>query len=265
MPASTRPSEGWGVLHLFLRVDRAVAASLPASAGKDFADTLRRLVDDPSLQVHLFAVLGHKGDVMVMALAEDLSDLRRLQTTIATCELGPALELAWSYVSLTETSEYTPTAEEERERLAAKGVTGSDLDRRVEQFEDRMATYNRHKLYPLMPEWEVACFYPMSHRRIGDDNWYRLPFEERRALMHEHGRSGRAFTGRVLQLVTGSTGLDDWEWGVTLFAHDLADVKEIVYQLRFDEASARFGEFGPFVVGLRRTPEELTRELGVDG
>ncbi len=263
MPGSSRPSQGWGVLHLFLRVSRP-AAGLPASAGKDFAGALRRLVDDEALQVHLFAVIGHKADVMVMALAEDLNNLRRLQTTIATCELGPALELPWSYLSLTETSEYTPRGAEERERLASKGVTGPDLDRRVEQFEERMATYNRHKLYPLLPQWEVACFYPMAHRRAGADNWYRLPFEERRALMHEHGRSGRAFTGRVLQLVTGSTGLDDWEWGVTLLAHDVADIKEIVYQLRFDEASARYGEFGPFVLGLRRTPEELTGELGLD-
>ncbi len=264
MPGSIRPSQGWGVLHLFLRVDRAATASLPASAGKDLTESLRRLVDDEALQVHLFAVLGHKADIMLMALAEDLSDLRRLQTTIATCELGTALELPWSYLSLTETSEYTPTGSEERERLRAKGVTGADLERRVEQFEVRTATYNHHRLYPQLPEWEVVCFYPMTHRRVGEDNWYRLPFEERRVLMHEHGRSGRAFSGRVIQLVSGSTGLDDWEWGVTLFAHDLADLKDIVYRLRFDEASARYGEFGPFVVGLRRTPEDLTRELGLD-
>lgn len=264
MSGSARPSQGWGVLHLFLRVDRAATRSLPASAAKDFTETLRRLVDDPALQVHLFAVLGHKADIMVMALAEDLGDLRRLQTAFATCELGAALQLPWSYVSLTETSEYTPTGSEERERLSAKGVTGADLERRVEQFNARMATYNQHRLYPQLPEWEVACFYPMTHRRDGEDNWYRLSFEERRALMHEHGRSGRAFSGRVLQLVSGSTGLDDWEWGVTLLAHDLADLKEIVYRLRFDEASARYGEFGPFVVGLRRTPEDLASELGLD-
>lgn len=264
MPGSARPSQGWGVLHLFIRVDRAAARSLPASAAKDFTETLRRLVADPALQVHLFAVLGHKADIMVMALAEDLGDLRRLQTTIATCELGAALQLPWSYVSLTETSEYTPTGSEERERLSAKGVTGADLERRIEQFEVRMAAYNHHRLYPQLPEWEVACFYPMTHRRVGEDNWYRLSFEERRALMHEHGRSGRAFSGRVLQLVSGSTGLDDWEWGVTLLAHDLTDLKEIVYRLRFDEASARYGDFGPFVIGLRRSPEDLTPELGLD-
>jgi hydrogen peroxide-dependent heme synthase len=127
-----------------------------------------------------------------------------------------------------------------------------------------MAKYTEDKLHPRMPEWELACFYPMSHRREGDDNWYRLDFEERRRLMHEHGKSGRAYTGRVLQLVAGSTGLDDWEWGVTLFAHDLADLKDIVYTMRYDEASARFAEFGPFWIGMRRDPVELVGEIGLE-
>ncbi len=261
MADPARPAEGLGVLHLFLTVDRAAAAELPVTAAKDFAATLDRAAADPDLQLHVFSVLGHKADVMLMALSEDLSRLRRLQSELAACELAPAIDLGWSYLSLTETSEYTPTADSYREELADKGVAGEDLERRVADFAERMAEYNRHKLYPDMPEWEIACFYPMSHRRTGEDNWYRLPFEERRRLMHEHGRSGRAFTGRVLQLVTGSTGLDDWEWGVTLFAHDISDVKEVVYRLRFDEASARFAEFGPFVVGLRRSPSQLIEEL----
>jgi hydrogen peroxide-dependent heme synthase len=264
MREPVRPSEGLGVLHLFLRVDRSVAVSLPPGAGTDLAARLRKAVDDTEVQVHLFSALGHKADIMVFALAEEVDALRRLQTQIVTSELGPALELTWSYLSLTETSEYTPTAESQREYLEEKGVTGEDLERRVEEFAERMATYNKHKLYPEMPEWEVACFYPMSHHREGDDNWYTLDFDRRRDLMHEHGRSGRAYTGRVLQLVTGSTGLDDWEWAVTLFAHNIADLKEIVYSMRYDEASARYAEFGPFVVGLRRDPEELVRELGFE-
>lgn len=263
MPQPTTPTEGLGVLHLLLRIDRTVAGELADTAGKDLAATLERLADDHGLQVHLFSTLGHKSDVMVFALARDLNDLRRLQTSIQTCEAAPALDLAWSYLSLTETSEYTPTAEGYREELVEKGVEGEDLERRVEEFAERMAEYQRNKLYPEMPAWEVACFYPMSHRRDRDDNWYSLPFEERRRLMHEHGRSGRAYTGRVLQLVSGSTGIDDWEWGVTLFAHDVADLKDIVYQMRYDEASARFAEFGPFVVGIRRTPEELVTDLGL--
>lgn len=259
----TTPREGLGVLHLLLRVDRAAAAALPVTAGKDLAATLQQLVDDADLQVHLFAALGHRADAMVIALARDLNALRRLQTALATSGAGPALDVTWSYLSLTETSEYTTTPEQYREELAARNTSGDDADRRVEEFAERTAEYNRHKLEPDMPRWNVACFYPMSHRRSGEDNWYRLPFEERKRLMHEHGRSGRAYTGRVLQLVTGSTGLDDWEWGVTLFAHDIADVKDIVYRLRYDEASARYAEFGPFFIGLRRDPDELVRELGL--
>jgi hydrogen peroxide-dependent heme synthase len=255
------PSEGWGVLHLFVRVDHGAASSLPPGAAKDLVATLDHWQE--RVQLHLFSALGHKADLMLVALDADLGRLRALQTAVLAGAAGPALRLEWSYLSLTEGSEYTPGAEEYREELAAKGVEDPDLARRVEEFVERMAKYTDDKLHPRMPAWPVACFYPMSHRREGSDNWYSLDFEERKRLMHEHGRSGRAYTGRVLQLVSGSTGLDDWEWGVTLFAHDVADLKRIVYQLRYDEASARFAEFGPFVVGLRRSPEALVREIGL--
>jgi hydrogen peroxide-dependent heme synthase len=261
VPEPVRPGEGWGVLHLFLRVDHAAVPTLPAGAAKDLVATMERWCE--RTQLHLFSVLGHKADIMVMALDEDLSVLRALQTDLTATEAAGAVSLSWSYLSLTESSEYTQTPDEYRDYLATEGVSGADLDRRVEQFAERMAKYNEDKLHPRMPEWELACFYPMSHRREGEDNWYSLGFEERRRLMHEHGRSGRAYTGRVLQLVAGSTGLDDWEWGVTLFAHDLADLKDIVYTMRYDEASARFAEFGPFVIGLRRDPAELVREVGL--
>jgi peroxiredoxin len=253
--------EGWGVLHLFLHVDPAAAAELPPGAAKEFAATLGRWHDD--IQLHAFSVLGHKADVMLMALDEDLATLRRFQTEVLATAAAPAVTLEWSYLSITEGSEYTATPEQYREEMAAKGLEGEELDRRVEQFAERMATYNEDKLHPDMPRWELACFYPMSHRREGDDNWYALPFEERKRLMHEHGKSGRAYTGRVIQLVSGSTGLDDWEWGVSLFAHDLADLKSIVYTLRYDEASVRYAEFGPFVIGIRRQPSELVAEIGL--
>jgi hydrogen peroxide-dependent heme synthase len=256
-----RPGEGWAVLHLFLRVDHAAVAGLPPGAAKDLAATLERW--QGRTQLHVFSTMGHKADVMLMALDEDLSVLRALQTEVLATQAAPAVSLDWSYLQLTEASEYTQTPDEYREYLAGEGVEGEDLDRRVEQFAERMARYNEDKLHPRMPEWELACFYPMSHRREGEDNWYSLDFEERRRLMHEHGRSGRAYTGRVLQLVAGSTGLDDWEWGVTLFAHDLADLKDIVYTMRYDEASARYAEFGPFVIGIRRSPADLVAEVGL--
>jgi hydrogen peroxide-dependent heme synthase len=262
VPEPVTPGEGWGVLHLFLTVDHAAVPELPPGAAKELATTLERWQDE--LQLHVFSVLGHKADVMLMALDADLGKLRALQTDVLATAAAPAVALDWSYLSLTEGSEYTTTPEQYREELAAKGVDGEDLDRRVEQFAERMARYTEDKLHPRMPAWELACFYPMSHRREGDDNWYALDFDERKRLMHEHGRSGRAYTGRVLQLVSGSTGLDDWEWGVTLFAHDLADVKDIVYTMRYDEASVRYAEFGPFVIGIRRSPAELLAEVGLD-
>lgn len=261
MVQPVRPSEGMGVLHLFYRVRHDRVGDLPPGAAKDLHDVLEAAAND--VQLHLFSVLGHKADMMVMALDRDLSALRRLQTRIAASEAASALDLTYSYLSLTESSEYTPTPDEQRARFEAEGMTGEDLDRRAAKEAERLAEYNRHKLYPDMPAWEVACFYPMSHRRDGDDNWYSLPFAERRRLMHDHGRSGRAYTGRVLQLVSGSTGIDDWEWGVTLFAHDVADIKDIVYTMRYDEASARFAEFGPFLIGLRRSPSDLVRDIGL--
>jgi hydrogen peroxide-dependent heme synthase len=260
--APVTPSEGWPVLHLFLTVDHAEAAQLPPGAAKDLADVLARWQE--ASQLHIFSTIGHKADVMLMAIDPDLAKLRALQTEVQGCEAAPALELTWSYLSLTEAGEYVTTGEQYRAEMEAKGVTGDDLDARVEQFVERMATYTDHKLHPRMPEWELACFYPMSHRREGDDNWYSLGFDERKRLMHDHGKSGRAYTGRVLQLVSGSTGLDEWEWGVTLFAHDLADLKDIVYTMRYDEASARYAEFGDFVVGIRRSPAELVAEVGLD-
>jgi hydrogen peroxide-dependent heme synthase len=262
MPEPITPGEGWGVLHLFLRVDHAEVPHLPPGAAKDLAGVFERWMD--RTQLHVFSVLGHKADVMLMAIDPDLTTLRALQTDVQACEAAAAIELTWSYLSLTEAGEYVTTAEQYRQEMAAKGVSGEDLDVRVGQFAERMATYTDHKLHPRMPEWELACFYPMSHRREVPDNWYVLDFAERKRLMHDHGKSGRAYTGRVLQLVSGSTGLDEWEWAVTLFAHDLADVKDIVYTMRYDEASARFAEFGDFVIGLRRSPGELVAEIGLD-
>ncbi len=254
------PREGWGVLHLFLRLAPDAVAAHP-SAGPDLAAALDKVAGE--VQTHVFTGMGHKADLVVMLLDADLVRLRTAQTTIMAAA-DRAFTLDWSYLSLTEGSEYTTTPEQYREQMAAKGVTGDDLDRRVDEFDQRMAAYTQDKLHPDLPRWETMCFYPMTHRRQGDDNWYALDHDERKRLMGEHGRSGRAFTGRVLQLVSGSTGLDDWEFGVTLLAHDVADLKEIVYRLRYDEASVRYAEFGPFVVGLRATPGDAVAALGWD-
>jgi chlorite dismutase len=167
------------------------------------------------------ALLGHKADVGVMVIGDDLWRLRQLQTAL----VAAGLEAVDSYVSLTELSEYAPGLPDEMKQA---------------------------RLYPeLPPEGKTAfCFYPMSKRRTTAFNWYALNFEERLELMRAHGAVGRRYHGRIVQLITGSTGLDDFEWGVTLFGVHPDDLKACVYEMRFDEASARYAEFGPFVTGM---------------
>ena len=187
------------------------------------------------LQVVAFAVLGHKAQLGVMALGPDLWRLRRLQADLEAAGLEPVA----SYLSLTEVSEY------------ARGMPPERLEARL------------HPQLPP-PDARVLCFYPMSKRRDTTGNWYTLPYDERYRLMEGHGRVGRNYRGRVVQLVTGSTGLDDWEWGVTLFAAEPAALKECVHEMRFDEASAVYAEFGPFYVGLLGPVEDVLAQVGLD-
>ena len=128
-------------------------------------------------------------------------------------------------------------------------------------FRERMAHYRRERVYPTLPDWPVVCFYNMSKRRGEDRNWYALPYDERRRLMGGHAKVGREYAGKIKQLITGSSGLDDAEWGVTLFAHDTFQIKAIVYQMRFDEVSAVYGDFGEFYIGLQLPLDELFRRL----
>jgi chlorite dismutase len=209
------PSVGQAVLHLFCRV--------PVGLDLD-AKTLRRAVESAvadGYQVVPAALLGHKADLGLMVLGPDLWRLRAFQTEVQRAGVVPVA----SYVSLTEISEY------------AAGVPD----------ELRQA-----RLFPqLPPEGKSAfCFYPMSKRRSASHNWYSLDFESRRELMMGHGKVGRTFHGRILQVITGSTGLDDFEWGVTLFGVHPDDLKDCVYEMRFDEASSHYAEFGPFYTGM---------------
>jgi hydrogen peroxide-dependent heme synthase len=210
---SLSPSTGLGVVHLFCRAPGPV--DVPAVLE---AEEAARKAGD---QVVAAALLGHKADLGLMVLGPDLWRLRELQSAVQ--EAG--LDVVASYVSLTEVSEYAAGMPDEIKQA---------------------------RLYPkLPPEGKPAfCFYPMSKRRGDPHNWYTLEFEDRRDLMVGHGKVGRTFHGRVLQVVTGSTGLDDFEWGVTLFAVNPDDLKECVYQMRFDRASALYAEFGPFYTGM---------------
>ncbi|HEY5164355.1 MAG TPA: chlorite dismutase family protein [Acidimicrobiia bacterium] len=254
-------SVGWGVVHLFYRVDRARADDEPGSA-KHVLEAIDRLTADDTHQVLTFAALGHKADLGVMAVGPDLARLQTFEQDLARAPLVPT----WSYVSLTEQYEYAATEEDERARLASdEGVTDPDeLDTRLAVWRDRIEHYREQRIHPHLPARRAICFYPMSKRRSGPDNWFALDFDDRKRLMAGHARVGRSYAGRVLQLITGSTGLDDWEWGVTLFADDPAALKEIVYEMRFDEVSARYAEFGPFVTGLILEPVEALRRVGLD-
>jgi hydrogen peroxide-dependent heme synthase len=226
MPEPSTPSTGLAVVHLFLRVGPLAERDLVLDA----VTTSRA----SGVQVITAAMLGHKGDVAVMALSEDQWNLRRLQTAL----VAAGMELVDSYVSLTELSEYAQGVPEEMRQA---------------------------RLYPqLPPEGKQAfCFYPMSKRRNVGANWFELDYDRRKELMYEHGASGRKFAGRVLQVITGSTGLDDYEWGVTLFCVHPDDVKDVVYTMRFDEASAQYGEFGPFYVGMVDDPATVLSEVGM--
>ncbi len=224
-PVVLSPTTGWAVLHLFCRL------------GPDFdANALRKAVsaaEADEYQVVPVALLGHKADLGLVALGPDVWRLRRLQTEVTAA--GLAAEA--SYVSLTEVSEYAAGVPEELRQA---------------------------RLFPqLPPEGKAAfCFYPMSKRRGETHNWYGLGFDARKELMLGHGKVGRTFHGRVLQVITGSTGLDDYEWGVTLFGVHPDDLKDCVYEMRFDEASALYAEFGPFYTGMVGTLDEVLAVLG---
>jgi chlorite dismutase len=180
------------------------------------------------LQVVTVAIIGAKADLCFMVLGQNLWDLRTFQSKIQAA----GLLVSESYVSVTEVSEY------------AAGTPEKIL---------------HDRLWPVLPPegMKAFCFYPMSKRRDEKNNWYSLPYEERLGLMRQHGSIGRNFKGRILQVVTGSTGLDDWEWGVTLFGVHVDDLKDCVYTMRFDEASALYAEFGPFFTGLVGTIDEV--------
>lgn len=249
-PQPVVPSEGWGVLHLFLRAQRGPGATVLIEAIDAFTAT------DPN-QVIPFSVLGGKADLGLMALSPDLDALDRLTKAVLA---GP-VECVSSFVSLTELSEYTSTEDDERARLEHGGEV--DVEAKLAEWRVRMEHYQDARLHPHLPHKRVIAFYPMSKTRRPGANWYSLPADERKALMGGHARVGRSYAGRILQLITGATGLDDWEWGVTLLADDPVAVKEIVYEMRFDEVSAVYGEFGPFWVGLVMDAPALFDRVGI--
>lgn len=259
------PREGWHVIHLFYQIDHAQWSILSDDEKRAAKTRLTELIQEirATRDTHLltFAVATPKADLGFMLLTPDLQVANAYEKQLTLSLGAEILSPAYSYLSQTESSEYTTTPEQ----YAAETLVGEkglapdspEFHQAMKEFEDRMGHYLQHRLYPVLPDWPVICFYPMSKRRSGADNWYSLAYEERRKLMAGHARVGRTYSGRILQLITGSTGLDEFEWGVTLLAKDTIDIKSIVYEMRFDEVSARYADFGDFYIGMQLPLAEL--------
>ena len=265
------PKEGWHVLHLFYQIDHAQWSMLNDDEQLEAKTELSRLIQQirstDETQMLTFSIVSPKADIAFMMLTPDLHTANRYEKKI-TKALGPdILTPCFSYLSLTETGEYM-TSPDDYAAETLKGEEGLDensdeFKRSLEEFTQRIEKYSRDKIYPNLPDWPVYCFYSMGKRRGEVNNWYALDFATRKKLMAAHGRVGRQWHGKIRQLITGSIGLDESEWGVTLFSKDTYDIKEIVYRMRFDEVTVKYGEFGDFYIGIQLPLDELFRRVGL--
>jgi peroxiredoxin len=250
--------EGWYALHQVFRVDRASLRALDEAARAQVMDgaavALAELaIPAPGGWSSVVEVIGSEADVMLIHFRPTLDDLAVAQRRLAREPLFDLLDPVYSFLSVAEAGLYHVTAELAREAAARGGKAGDDeyrkkLDERAAA--ERESAHVKRRLYPeLPPEMPYVCFYPMSKRREAGQNWYSLSLDERSRLMYAHGTTGRRYAGRVVQVISGAIGFDAWEWGVTLFAKDPLDFKRLVTEMRFDEASAKYAEFGEFWVG----------------
>lgn len=237
--------DGWYCLHDLRTIDwtswKMTSSEERQSAVNEFKDLLTKweAVETEGNGSHvLYKIVGQKADLMLMFLRPSMNELTDIETEFNKSKFAEFLKPAYSYVSVVELSKYGP------QRPA-------DDPRTLE------------RLHPILPKWEHISFYPMDKRREGEDNWYSLDFNKRAKLLYEHSKTGRKYAGEIKQIITGSFGFDDWEWGVTLFAHDVLQLKKIVYEMRFDEVSARYGEFGVFYVGNHLAKEDINQYLSV--
>jgi len=250
MSEAAKTLDGWYCLHDFRTVDWTTWKMLPneerQAAINEFQGLLEKwnVVQENNSGSHaLYTIVGQKADFMMMILRPTMEELQQLETEFNKTKLAEFTIPAHSYVSVVELSNYLP----------------SDSDK--DPYEN---PYVKARLYPILPTSNYVCFYPMDKRRQGEDNWYMLPMENRKDLMRSHGMIGRQYAGKVKQIITGSVGFDDYEWGVTLFSDDVLQFKKLVYEMRFDEVSARYGEFGSFFVGTILKQEAITDYLHVN-
>ncbi len=254
------PEHGWHCAHYFYRFDRR---SIDSRLDERNRQQLREALDPPGdlrpERLAAYWISGHAVDFGVMVMDPHPAKVDSVHQRIIAPGLGRFIEPAWSFISMSEVSEYVPTVERYRERLIAEGTAAEspELAAKVAAYERRLPMMNEQRLRPEFPDWPAACFYPMNKSRVPGANWFMEPFSRRNAMMADHAQSGMAFAGRVSQLISVGVGLDDWEWMVTLWARNPQYLKEIVYKMRFDQASAKYAEFGPFYVGYRATADEI--------
>ena len=237
--------EGWYAMHDYRRLDwprwKALSQderSAVVAEAEAFLESVQLPYEARLGSSAFYAILGHTADLMQLHLRPSLDDLNALKRDFARTRLADFTTPSYSYLSVTELSLY---------EAYARGGT-EDREALMQQ------PFIQRRLYPPIPaaeEMPVVCFYPMNKRRGETVNWYAAGMEERRQMMRDHASTGRKYHGRVQQMITGSTGLDDWEWGVTLFASDALDIKKLIYEMRFDEVSAKYADFGAFYVGTR--------------
>jgi len=266
LPAVPLTIEGYAVLHQMMRVRWTAWRALGEGERRQIADEAAKLLGQMESraggQSALFSLLGHKGDLMLVHFRESFDELNQAELDLGRLRLSDFLEPTTSYLSVIELGLYESTLKTYR-ALAERGVEphSEEWKKAIQETVARQKEAMKPRLFPSMPPNRYLCFYPMDRRRGEDKNWYTLPMEERQRQMNEHGLVGRRYAGEVKQIITGSIGFDDWEWGVDLFADDPMVFKKLIYEMRFDEVSAVYALFGTFYVGLRCPANRLHQLL----
>ena len=262
--SSLVPDEGWHCSHLYYHFDRQELARLRQDQTlqnhrSSVAAALDPQGEHATQRLQTSIVSGHKADFGLMLMDPDPLRIDAVHQRLLSGPLGPAIIPSYSFVSVTEVSEYVPTVAQYAQRLIAEGEPegGPAYQAKVKAYAGREPMMRQQRLTPDFPAWPATCFYPMNKKRRVGENWFLLPAAERQRMMAEHAKSGMEFAGKVTQLITVGVGLDDWEWGVTLWARNPQYLKDIVYRMRFDEASARYAEFGPFYTSYIVSPEQM--------
>ncbi|QDT11717.1 hydrogen peroxide-dependent heme synthase [Stieleria marina] len=257
---STVPITGWHCGHYFYRFRReSLGHRLGKAAQQQFHDALHPSEGNAPERLAAYWTSGHRADFCIMVMDPDPAKVDAVHQAIMAPGIGQYIEPTWSFVSMSEVSEYVPTLDGFRQRLIDGGADpdSDELSAKVSAYERRLPMMNQQRLQPEFPEWPAACFYPMNKSRVVGANWFTERFSRRNSMMAEHAQSGMAFAGKVSQLISVGVGLDDWEWMVTLWSRNPEYLKEIVYKMRFDIASAKYAEFGPFYVGYNANAQEI--------